>query len=88
VGRGSAIVENDLIKALDQGWVAAAVLDVFVHEPLQADSPLWTQPNAWITPHNSGTSFVEDIVPIFCENYRRFTQGRELNHVVDFSKGY
>ncbi len=88
IGRGTAVVEPDLVEALDQGRIGGAVLDVFVQEPLSADNPLWATPNTWITPHNAGTSYAPDIVRIFCDNYRRFVQGRELKYLVDFEKGY
>jgi glyoxylate/hydroxypyruvate reductase A len=88
VGRGSVVVETDLIEALDQGRIRGAVMDVFEQEPLPDGSPLWGKSNAWITPHNSGTSYPPDIVKIFCDNYRRFVQGRELRYLIDFEKGY
>src|SRR5215475_10395380 len=49
--RGEIIVENDLIAALDSGKVAAAGLDVFIEEPLQADHPFRKHPNVTLTPH-------------------------------------
>lgn len=39
-GRGGIAVEEDLVRALDEGLIAGAALDVFVHEPLPLDSPL------------------------------------------------
>ena len=38
--RGGLIVEEDLRRALDEGVIAGAALDVFVAEPLPADHPL------------------------------------------------
>src|SRR6058998_3956189 len=49
--RGGLIDEAALIKALENGHVAAAALDVFETEPLPADSPLRTAPNLILTPH-------------------------------------
>lgn len=88
VGRGNAVVESDLVDALRDGTIRAAVLDVFEQEPLPPDSALWELSNAFITPHNSALSFPEDIVQIFCDNYRRFLDHRSLHHVVDFERGY
>lgn len=88
VGRGSAVNEADLAAALREGCIRAAVLDVFTTEPLPQNSPLWGLPNCFITPHNSARSFAEDVVPIFCDNYQRWREGRPLRYTVDFAKGY
>lgn len=50
-GRGTHMVTQDVIAALDSGQLHQAVLDVFEQEPLPADSPLWTHPRIIITPH-------------------------------------
>jgi phosphoglycerate dehydrogenase-like enzyme len=88
VGRGSIVNEPDLVAALQQGQIAAAVLDVFETEPLPADSLLWSLPNVYVTPHIAAASFPEDVVNIFSENYHRFLQGESLLHQVDFDQGY
>jgi len=49
--RGEIIDDNDLIAALDSGKVAAAALDVYAQEPLQADHPFRTHPGITLTPH-------------------------------------
>lgn len=56
IGRGNAIDEKALAKALKKGTIAGAVLDVFNAEPLAADSPLRTAPNAFLYPHVSAVS--------------------------------
>ncbi len=86
-GRGELIVDEALITALDQGKLAAAVLDVFREEPLPQDHPFWTHSKITITPHVSGWSIdggLEDIA----ENYRRLQQGQPLLHEVDKKLGY
>lgn len=88
VGRGSIINEADLIGALRGGIIGGAVLDVFASEPLALDNPLWQLPNVYITPHNAATSFPEDIVRLFTENYARYLQQEPLLHVIDFELGY
>lgn len=87
-GRGSAVNEIELAAALQQGRIRAAVLDVFATEPLPGDHPLWGLPNCFITPHNAARSFAEDVVPIFCDNYRRLSEGLPLRYAVDFARGY
>jgi len=88
VGRGSLVDENDLVTALQQGQIKAAVLDVFETEPLSQDSMLWEQPNAFVTPHVAAASFPQDVIEIFVENYARFTSNEPLLHVIDFERGY
>jgi len=88
VGRGNVVSEADLASALDKGEIAASVLDVFETEPLPLDSPLWSMPNVYITPHYSAASFPEDVVRIFSKNYQRFLQKESLLHLIDFDRGY
>lgn len=49
--RGSVIKENDLIEALEKGWLRGVGLDVFEKEPLPKHSKLLTFPNVIMTPH-------------------------------------
>ncbi len=88
VGRGSIVSESDLVSALQQKQIAAAVLDVFETEPLPKESLLWDLPNVYVTPHVAAASFPQDVVEIFVENYRRFTNNEPLLHRIDFERGY
>jgi len=56
VARGEVVVERDLIDALRAQSLAGAYLDVFEHEPLDGESPLWNMPNVIVTPHSAGHS--------------------------------
>ena len=56
VARGEVIVEKDLIDALRTKALAGAYLDVFEHEPLAGQSPLWDLENVIVTPHSAGHS--------------------------------
>jgi len=53
LGRGNAVDEAALLRALEAGTIAHTFLDVFEREPLPSDSPLWTAPNLALTPHAS-----------------------------------
>lgn len=87
VGRGSALVESDLIWALDNQHLAHAYLDVFEQEPM-TDPVLWSHPKITVTPHIAALSFPEQVVEIFSQNYRRWCDGFGLKFVVDQKKGY
>jgi glyoxylate/hydroxypyruvate reductase A len=88
VGRGALIQEEALVRALQERWIAGAVLDVFLQEPLPIEHPFWGMPNVVVTPHISGPSVPEEIAPIFNENLRRFLAGRPLLGRVDLRRGY
>ena len=93
IGRGSAIDEQALIDALRENRIAGAALDVFVEEPLPADSPLWQlaqQGKVIITPHIAGITpnYEQRAVGLFAENLRRFIAGQPLVNQVDFQRGY
>lgn len=90
VGRGWTIDQPALIRAVEQGHLAGAGLDVFETEPLPPDSPLWHMPGIVITPHVAGVTanFQDGLVKLFCRNLRRFRLGRPLLNVVDKEAGY
>ena len=91
-GRGNAVESNVLLKALQDGEIAAAAVDVTEPEPLPADHPLWLQENMVITPHVAGGYHLphtfERIVDIACENLAHWMNGEEYRNVVDFETGY
>ena len=88
VGRGSAVDESALMKALEKEKIARAVLDVLEREPLPKESPLWATKNLTLTFHTSAPSFPEDIAKVFIENYRLFVEGKPLKYQVHFERGY
>ncbi|MFC1870556.1 D-2-hydroxyacid dehydrogenase, partial [Chloroflexota bacterium] len=89
VARGKLINEPVLIKALKEGWIAGAGLDVFETEPLPADSELWELPNVILSSHSSGsTANNPKLVGLFCQNLRRYLAGKQLINVVDKEKGF
>ena len=83
VGRGELIDESALIDALRSGQVGAAALDVFVVEPLPAESELWDLPNVIITPHSSGATALsgDRAAAVFADNLGRFVAGEPLRNI-------
>ena len=90
IGRGRTVDTDALVRALRNGSIAGAGLDVTEPEPLPADHELWGLPNVIITPHVGGDSeaHMERIWLLFRENLRRFAVGEQLLSVVNKSRGY
>jgi phosphoglycerate dehydrogenase-like enzyme len=90
VSRGGIVDEIALIKALQEGWIAGAGLDVFEKEPLPPDSPLYDLDNVILSPHVAGFSphYDERASDLFAENLRRYLAGEELLNLVDKEAGY
>jgi phosphoglycerate dehydrogenase-like enzyme len=77
VSRGKLVDEEALVAALRSGTIGGAALDVFTHEPLSPESPLWDMENVLITPHTSGfrPDHWDAAVALFADNLRRFDRG-------------
>jgi phosphoglycerate dehydrogenase-like enzyme len=90
IARGPVTVEADLIRALSEGWIAGAALDVFDQEPLPPESPFWDMENVIVTPHISGGTEIYNAraTRIFAGNLRRWLAGAPLENVVDPARGY
>jgi phosphoglycerate dehydrogenase-like enzyme len=88
VGRSNVVDDAALVDALQNGRLAGAAVDVFDQEPVPRDSPLWDTPGLCMTAHLAAVSHPRLIVPIFVDNYRRYTRGQPLKYVVDFDAGY
>ncbi|UYM03790.1 D-2-hydroxyacid dehydrogenase [Solicola gregarius] len=90
IGRGEIVDEDALLAALSSGGIAAASLDVFCHEPLPDDSPMWTTPGVVVSPHMSGDvlGWRETLARQFVDNARRFLDGEPLANVVDKRLGF
>lgn len=90
VARGPSVVTDELVKALNEGRLAGAGLDVVDPEPLPAGHPLWSSPRVLITPHISAQS---DAPPdarwtVAVENLRRYVAGGKMLNVVDIERGF
>ncbi len=92
VGRGTLVVQNDLIKVMNDGHLQGAAIDVADPEPLPPDSPLWKIENLIITPHISGKSFghakeiTDRIYEICAANLKSYTEGKPIINKIDFKK--
>lgn len=86
VARGQLLDADALDRALRAGQLTGAILDVFDHEPLEDDSPLWTTPNLIMTPHVSSddpVNYMPRCLDILMRNVRNYVLGKPLENLVD-----
>lgn len=90
MSRGKLFDENALVKALKEGWIAGAGLDVFPTEPVPPGHPIFECDNVIMSAHTSGWSPDRQVrlIDLYAENVRRYTSGLPLINVVDKEKGY
>jgi phosphoglycerate dehydrogenase-like enzyme len=87
VARGELVDEPALAAALHAGGIAGAMLDVTTVEPLPPESPLWSAPNLWITPHMSGGTLESRArsLALLVDNVRRYAADEPLVNLVDLA---
>lgn len=90
LGRGPVVVEEALIRALKEGWIGGAVLDVYDQEPLPANHPLWEIENVLLSPHcaDNTSTWLNEAMELFIENFGRFERGETLHNIADMKAGY
>ncbi|MFC6489840.1 2-hydroxyacid dehydrogenase [Nitratireductor sp. GCM10026969] len=87
-GRGPLQKEADILKALEEGVLKEASLDVFEREPLDTQSRLWTHPRVFVTPHAAASSDPAHLVPPMLAQMAAFERGEPLKNLVDREAGY
>jgi phosphoglycerate dehydrogenase-like enzyme len=90
VGRGSAVLEADLVAALESGHLGGAALDVTQTEPLPEDSPLWGCKNLILTPHiaGGGPNFYRKAEALLRRNAANLLSGLPLENLINRQRGY
>jgi phosphoglycerate dehydrogenase-like enzyme len=90
MSRGKLYDDMALVKALKDGWIAGAGLDVFPQEPPPSSHPIFDCSNVVMTAHTSGWSVDRQVrlIDLFAENLRRYAIGQPLENVVDKQAGY
>lgn len=90
VGRGPVIDEEAMVRALNEGRIRGAGLDVFEREPLPEDSPLYGMDNVLLSPHCADhiVGWTVDAMRFFLEQYSRFKRNEPLLNVVNKRLGY
>ena len=87
-GRGSQLVEADLLQALDNGQIKGAALDVFETEPLPRDHPFWTDTRILMTPHHAAEVFLPAAAQTFLKNIYSIRNNQPLTGLVNEELGY
>jgi glyoxylate/hydroxypyruvate reductase A len=87
-GRGEHLVVSDLVEALASGQLRGAVLDVFAHEPLAPEDPLWRTPGIVVTPHMASMASPGAVATQIADNIARLQAGDALHNEVDMRRGY
>jgi phosphoglycerate dehydrogenase-like enzyme len=90
MSRGMLYDDMALARALKEGWIAGAGLDVTPVEPPPSSHPLFDCDNVVMTAHTSGWSPDRQVrlIDLFAENVRRYVGGLPLINVVDKGRGY
>jgi len=90
LSRGKLFDDMALVKALKEGWIAGAGLDVFPQEPPPPEHPIFDCPNVVMTAHTAGWSPDRQLrlIALFAENVRRYASGEPLLNLVDKERGY
>lgn len=87
-GRGGHLVADDLIEALDQGQLRAAMLDVTSPEPLPEGHAFYSHPAIFLTPHVAAETRHETAGEVLADNLQRLLAGAPLVGEVDRTRGY
>jgi len=91
VARGEIVDETALIAVLDQNRLKGVVLDVYTGEfEHQPPERLAADPRVMITPHISNVSDADRHagMDVFCRNLRAYVDGKPLENVIDWARGY
>ncbi|MBL4907258.1 MAG: glyoxylate/hydroxypyruvate reductase A [Sneathiella sp.] len=87
-GRGPVVAIEDLVRALDQGRLSHAVLDVFEQEPLPTESALWDHDAITVLPHISAPTNMKTASEIVARNIVLYRQKGILPVTVSRKLGY
>lgn len=88
VARGAHIVEDDLLKLIQNGHIAGATLDVFREEPLPPQHAFWQDPRISITPHISALTIRDTSAQQIAVKIAALQRGETVGGTVDRSAGY
>jgi phosphoglycerate dehydrogenase-like enzyme len=90
VGRGPAIDEGAMVKALAENRIRGAALDVFDQEPLPQGHPFYAMENVLLSPHcaDHTPDWLDDAMRFFIAQLGRYKEGQTLENIVEKAFGY
>ncbi len=90
IGRGPIVAEEPLLRALSEGTIKGAALDVFHREPLPHDHPFYRLENVLLSPHSADRTpdFLDKATQLFFDNLERYRRGEPLVNALDKGSGY
>jgi phosphoglycerate dehydrogenase-like enzyme len=90
VARGTIWDEPAVVRALQSGDLGGVASDVFVVEPLNAESPFWDMSNVIICPNSASAADSENakLTALLCDNLRRYLANEPLRNVLDTERLY
>ena len=88
VARGKHLIEEDLLVALEEGFISGALLDVYRTEPLPESHPFWNEKRIQLTPHIASVTNPLAAAPQIIENYKRLIASLPLLNLVNRTRGY
>jgi glyoxylate/hydroxypyruvate reductase A len=86
--RGAIVDTQALLTLLENKHIAHAVLDVFEHEPLPSNDPLWSHPNITVLPHISAPTDMHSAANIVVNNITSYRDNNIIPDAVDVKQGY
>ncbi len=83
--RGALVVDEDLKRALEEGVIAGAAVDVFTKEPTPPDFPLLKAPHLIATPHTGASTYesMERTILTLVEEFHHFFEGEKVNYLAN-----
>ena len=90
IGRGPVIDQEAMVRALSQGKIKGAGLDVFEQEPIPPGDPIYKLPNVLISPHcaDQTKDWLNQAMQFFLKQYDRFANNQPLENIVEKHLGY
>jgi phosphoglycerate dehydrogenase-like enzyme len=90
IGRGPVIDQQALMRALTDGKIRGAGLDVFEQEPLPPGDPIYKFENVLVSPHcaDQTKDWLNQAMRFFLQQYDRFSNGKPLENIVEKHLGY